>query len=55
MTKDDLRQIITEIADDIYNKPNNKISSAKSIKSAAILNSIEELLTEVLYRLDIVD
>lgn len=54
MREDDLKQIISEIADEIYNAPSNQKLIGKSLKSAAIMNCTELLIAKVLIELKLV-
>jgi len=54
MCESDLKRIITEIADEIYNDPNYKELIGKSLNDAAILTCTEILIAKVLIELDLV-
>ncbi len=57
MTKDEIRQMIIEVADNIYNNPKNlsnplsDLNSAVENISATILNNVETLMIEILYEM----
>ncbi|MGN1319171.1 MAG: hypothetical protein ACI4VF_09160 [Lachnospirales bacterium] len=48
MERDEITQMVTEIADEIYNKPNIKLSKS----SAKTLAYTEKLLVEILCRIN---
>lgn len=51
MSKDDINNIIIEAADRIYNSDNSPVSKASALLIAEFYNSIEQLMTEVIYEI----
>ncbi len=57
MTRDEIRQMVIEVSDNLYNNPKNlsnpliDLNSAVENISASILNNVEELIVEVLYEM----
>ncbi len=51
MSKDEIRDLIVEAADRIYNSDNSPVSKTTELLVAEFYDSIEQLLTEVIYEL----
>lgn len=51
MSREDIRQLVTEIGDNIYGKDDASFNIAISAIKASILNDVEELITDLLYKL----
>lgn len=51
MSKDEIRQLVIEIADEIYTKDSSSLQNAVSVLHAEILNNVEEIITESLYQI----
>lgn len=51
MSRDDIRQMVIEIADNIYNKDNDLSNKTLSEIYANIHNDFEKLLVEILYQM----
>lgn len=55
MSKEDIRQLVTETGENIYGKYDTSFNIAVSAIKAAILNDVEELITDLLYELQEMD
>lgn len=55
MTKDDILQLVIETGDNIYNKYDNQTDKAQAQMHSEILNNVEILITEVLYKIQNTD
>ena len=51
MSREDIHNIILEVADRIYASDNSPVSKMTEILMAEFYNSIEQLLTEVIYEI----
>ena len=51
MSRDEIHDIIVEAADRIYNSDNSPVSRTSELLMAEFYDSIEQLLTEVIYRI----
>lgn len=57
MTKDEIRQMVIELSDRIYNNPQNlsrqiaELNSAVESITATVMKNIEDLIVELLYEL----
>ena len=51
MSKNDIRNLIIETADRIYNSSDSPVSKTTELLVAEFYDSIEQLLTEVIYEL----
>jgi hypothetical protein len=57
MSRDEIEQIVIDISDKLYNNPQNmsnplsNLNYAVEIISATILKNVEELIIEVLYKM----
>ena len=51
MSKNDIRNLIIEAADRIYNSSDSPVSRTTKLLVAEFYDSIEQLLTEVIYEL----
>lgn len=52
MTKDEIGQIVTEVVEETCNHYNSDSEQSASTFAASILNDIEKIIAEVLYRIN---